>query len=900
MNNEISKPSIKWHKLELGEIFKKLNSGKEGLSDSQAKSFLEKFGANALPVTKLPSHFLIFLRQFKGPLIYVLLIASIIVFIMGNTIDGLVILAVLLINAIIGTIQEGKAQDKLAALKQITETEATVVRSGREKIIKDIGVVKGDIILLKAGDTIPTDSRLIEADSLIVDESSLTGESKSVSKNTEAILEENTTIAEQANMVFKGTYVLSGTARSIAVSTGIETVIGKIAVKLESLDSEVPLRKSIRLLSRAIIFAIFLIISILFLVGVSYGISQREMFAISVAIAVSAIPEGLPVVVTLILATGVWRMSNKNALVKRLQAVEALGQVQVIAVDKTGTITKNQMMASWLYSNGIFFEITGDGYEPEGTIKSEEGSLISPQDHPEILLSGRISSLTATASIAYSEENKEWKRISGDPTEVALLVFARKLGYSKIELESENPRISEIPFKTHLKYHATVNKTDGKNVFSIAGAPEAVLWHCESLWKDGKSKIMSKEDKRELGDALKKMSSQGLRVIALAVKFNSEAKVTPENMPKLTFVGFVGISDVIRDEVEDAVQQAKRAGIKVVMITGDYKDTAEAIAKKVGIFEAGDLILTGNDIEDLEIEELKDKLNNVTVFARVSPEHKLKIIEAYKARKEIIAMTGDGVNDALSLVAADLGVAMGKTGTEVAKRAADIILLDDNFGSIIFAVEEGRNIYRSIKKVILYLFSTGVGEILAISGAILVGFPIPLFASQIIWLNLVTDGFLVVALGMEPREKNLLEKRFKKPSKWFVDSTMLVRIFLVGFTMMFASLYLFKDYFELDLIKASTIALTVLAVTQWFNVWNVKSEKKSIFATKWLDNKYLAWSTLIVVLLHIMIIYFPPMQKIFHTTALSLYEWGIIIGVSLSVIVVEEIRKFIYRFFSKG
>ncbi len=871
-----------WHTKSISDIFKILQSNEHGLSKTEVVSRFQKYGPNKLPEAKVDGLAVIFLRQFQSPLIYILLVASMIVFVMGENVDGSIILAVLLFNAVIGTIQEGRAQNTLLALKKLVETKATVFREGKEFIISDSEVVPGDIIILQEGEKVPTDARIITATNLKIDEAAFTGESEPKHKIADIIDVANLPTADQKNMIFKGTHILSGSGKAIVVATGIETVIGKISKEIAVIDTEIPLKTNIRDLSRLIIIAVASISTLLFLLGIISGKSVKEMFTMVVSLSVSIIPEGLPIVMTLVLATGVWRMSKRNVLVKKLQAVEALGQARVIAVDKTGTLTKNEMVIQKVYVDGKMFEVGGVGYEPKGEIKLG-GNSIDPLNHPELIFVGKIATFCASARVIFSEEEKVW-RVAGDPTEAAMLVFAQKLGFHKDALERESPLIDEIPFDYKLKYHATIHKTDGQKLLTVVGAPEVIL---------NLSKI-SKEEKQKLESVVISMSQEGLRVIALTKTNNVSKVLSPENINSLTFVGFFGMKDALRPEVAGAMQKATSAGIRVVMITGDHKITAQVIAKEAGIYHDGDMILTGQDIDAFSEIELSEKLATTSVFARVTPEHKLRIIKAYKARGEIVAMTGDGVNDAPSLVAADLGVAMGKIGTEVAKEAADIVLLDDNFGNIISAVEEGRSIYKTIKKVILYLFSTSAGETLTITGALLLGYPLPILPGQIIWANVVTDGFLDVALAMEPKEKGLLRGNFERPKKYLVDKLMLQRMVFMAVPMMFGALFLFKGYFETDLAKALTMSFTVLVVFQWFNAWNCRSENKSIFQMNPFSNKFLVGATLIVISLQMFAIYNPLMQKLLHTVPLSLSEWLVIISIAASIIVVEEIRKFFY------
>lgn len=882
-----------WHSLSLEKTFNKLESSDRGLSLDVAKERLKHYGANSFPEEKPHSKLRLFLSQFQSPLIYILLTASAVVFALGETVDGSIILAVLLFNAIVGVIQEGKAQNTLLSLKKFVETNATVLRDCKEYIITDHEVVPGDILILQEGERIPADARIVISQSLKVDEASLTGESEPIYKNVETLERDNLPTAEQKNMVFRGTHVVAGHGRAVVVATGLSTVIGGIAKQISSIDTEIPLKANIRYLSRAIIATVAIINTTLFIVGVSMGHTAKEMFTTVVSLSVSIIPEGLPIVMTLVLATGVWRMSKRNALVKKLQAVEALGQARVIAVDKTGTITKNELVIRKVWTADKLFEVGGIGYEPKGGI-SFEGNIVNTADHDELLYLGKAAALVATARLSYAEETREW-RISGDPTEAAMLVFAEKAGFNKEDLLRESPLLSEIPFDYKLKYHATVHQVGESPLLTLAGAPEVVLALCGEIRRGGKNQSLSKREKEELEVTFARMSEEGLRVIAVAVRHDSPTQLKADSINSLSFVGFFGMQDTLRPEVSEAMRRAKEAGIRVVMITGDHKITARAIAKEAGIYQEGDTVLTGDEIASMYDAELADKLASTTVFARVTPEHKMQIINAYKKRGEIVAMTGDGVNDAPSLVAADLGVSMGKIGTEVAKEASDIVLLDDNFGSIISAIEEGRSIYKTIKKVILYLFSTSTGEVLVISVALFLGYPLPILAAQIIWLNFVTDGFLDVALAMEPKERGLLSGTFEHPKKYIVDSLMFQRMAVMAIPMMIGTLFLFSLYFATDIAKAWTISLTTLAVFQWFNAWNCRSENRSIFSMEWFSNKYLVGATLIVIVLQIAAVYTPTMQTILRTVPLTLSEWLMIITVAASIIVVEEVRKIFYR-----
>ncbi len=883
-----------WHRLSLSETEKKLRTNiREGLTSAQAQERLVSYGENKITEGAIDSLLVIFLRQFKSPLIFVLVAASVIVFFLGEFIDALVILFVLLFNAVVGVFQEGKAQNTLSALKQFVQTNATVLRDGKEMIIPDSDVVPGDILVLQEGEKIPADARVLESINLSVAEAALTGESHPVRKTTDAIIIENLPVSDQRNMVFKGTYVMVGNGRGIVVATGNSTVIGKISQSIALIDTEIPLKANVRYLSRLIVMVTGGIVGTLFLIGMVAGRSALEMFIVSVSLAVSIIPEGLPIVLTIVLASGVFRMAKRKAIVKRLQAVETLGQARVIAVDKTGTITKNEMVVKEVFIDGKRFGVSGVGYDPHGNIKLSD-AIIDPLAHPELIHAGKVAAFCANARTMFIESTRTFK-VSGDPTEAALLVFAQKMGFNKSALEHESPKISEIPFDYTTKYHATAHLKNGVQFITVVGAPEAVISFSHTIYKNGRPEPLTLAEKGELEKTISTMLEDGMRVIAFGTaELPRDSKLeTHDHVPSLTFGGMYGIQDGLREEVPEAIAQAQAAGIRVVLITGDHKITATALAKEAGIYKEGHDVLTGQDVEMMSDDVLSQRLDNVSVFARVTPDHKLRIIQAYKRRGEVIAMTGDGINDAPSLVAADLGVAMGKIGTDVAKEASDIILLDDNFSTIVAAIEEGRAIYKTIKKVILYLFSTSLGEVLTIAGALIIGLPLPILGAQILWLNLVTDGFLDVTLAMDPKEKGLLSGTFEHPKKYLVDALMVKRMFVMAIPMMVGSLFLFNEYYTHDIAKAMTITLTALAVFQWFNAWNCRSEDRSIFRMNPFSNMYLVGATLIVIGLQIMAVYAPFMHAILRTVPLSWYDWVLAIAVASSIIIAEEMRKLI-------
>lgn len=886
--------NTQYYEKDVSHVLAALESHEVGISADEVTARLEKYGRNALLEAREETYIEMFFSQFKSPLIYLLIAACVTVYLLGETVDAVIILIVLLFNSVVGTIQEGRAQRTLSALKHFTETKATVMRAGEEHVIPDTDLVPGDILVLREGDKIAADARIISGHTLQIDEAVLTGESEAVYKNEEAGTKKLGTITEASNLLFKGTHVVSGNGRAVIFATGAMTQIGKLAGAIAHMDTEIPLKRSIRHLSYGVVVFVFVLSLFLFGLGTAMGESPRVMFATVVSLAVSVIPEGLPVVLTLVLATGVWRMSKRKALVKKMQAVEALGQATVIAVDKTGTITKNELVVRRLYVAGTTYDIEGVGYATTGAIR-EGSEIIEPVNHPELMRAATIAAFCANADVVKEEGVDEW-RVLGDPTEAALGIFAEKAGIHKATLELESPQLAEIPFDYKTKYHATLHKNQDKNIMTVVGAPEEVLALAHTyISKEGHKEELTEAVREEILKQVNKFSEAGLRVIAFATVTTDKDTITTSDVHHAEFLGLFGLQDALRSEVQGAVRVAHEAGIRVAMITGDYPRTAMALAAEAGIYKKGDGVVTGKDIEDLEPSKLAKLLAKVSVFARVTPEHKMKIIEAYRLRGDVVAMTGDGVNDAPSLVAADLGIAMGVRGTEVAKEAADIVLMDDNFSTITAAIEEGRGIYITIKKVILYLFSTSLGEVGTIAGSIILGLHLPILPAQIIWLNFVTDGFLDVSLAMEPQEKDLLKR---KPIKrqFIIDRLMGSRMVLMASVMTVGALIVAVMYQDAEPVKRYTMVLTLLAVFQWFNAWNCRSATESLFSMNPFSNKFLIGATGIVIGLQLLAVYAPIVQRFLTTTPLTLQEWIFILGVAWTIVVAEEIRKFIYRY----
>ncbi|PIT92597.1 MAG: hypothetical protein COU08_01210 [Candidatus Harrisonbacteria bacterium CG10_big_fil_rev_8_21_14_0_10_42_17] len=883
--NEKKKDPTKWHTKEPEAIYQELKTRIEGLSKEEAEERKLRYGLNKLPETKGDGWITIFLGQFQSSLIYVLIAADVIVFWLEEYIDAFIILFVLLFNATLGTIQEGRAQNTLSALKHFVQTRASVIRSDKEMVIQDFEVVPGDIIILHEGEKIPADARIIEANNLKTEEATLTGESTPVRKEAAVMTQETNSVAEQRNMVFKGTSIAVGYGKAIVVATGLETAIGQISKSISEIKSEIPLQKSLTEFSRVVVGITIILIALIFVIGLNDGIPVKEMFITAVSISVAAVPEGLPLVLTVVLATGVWRMAKRKVLVKKLQAVEALGQAQVIAVDKTGTITKNELVIQKVILGDEEIEIKGIGYEPKPEISS---------DNPGIQLAGKIAAMCANAKIIFSEEKKTYQVI-GDPTEAAMIAFAAKMGINKDGMLERTPLINDWPFDYEKKYHRALFQEKDKKVMAITGAPEIILNISKQEWKKEGATPLTEERRKKLETIFIQLSEQGMRVIAFGYNEDVRESVVSDSLPPITFVGFYAMKDGLREGIREQVEEARKAGIKVVMITGDHKVAAQAIAREAGIYKEGSEMLTGDDLNNLSEKELKEKIGSVSIFARVTPDHKKKIIQVYKELGEVIAMTGDGVNDAPSLVAADLGIAMGKIGTEVTKEASDLVLMEDNFGDIIGAVEEGRGMRQGIKRTIIYLFSSNLGEIIVIAGALLLKNPLPLIAAQIIWMNVVTDTFFDISLALEPQGDELLDPKYAKPKKLF-DKLMLQRMLVIAPIMSLGTLYLFLQYVDTASIeKARTVALSGLVIFQWFNAWNCRSEDKSIFQLKFFGNKFLISTLFIVVILHSLALYTPFLNNILGTVPLTLNELAPIIALGTTVIIGEEIRKLIAR-----
>jgi Ca2+-transporting ATPase len=872
------------------DIFEDLNSSAEGLSTESVLMNRQKFGKNFVEDKKHKSRLKLFLSQFNNLFNYILVTAATIVFLLGDFVDFYVIVAVIFINAFIGFFQEGKAQKVFEVLQNSVKSEAVVFRNGERQKIIDEEVVAGDIVFLKDGDKVPADSRILEANNLKMDESSLTGETATVLKNTDNPKDNNAQVSDQENMVFKGTHVVSGLAKVVVVSVGSDTEIGKVAGRISELETELPIKKTIKNLSKLILMFVVLFSLITFIFGLGYGIQGEEIFSIVVALFISAIPESLPVILTLVLAAGFHRMGKKNVLVKKLQAVDALGQTNIVALDKTGTITRNQMKVEKIYADGKFFYVSGDGYEPRGKIIQGENNIDLYEEQTLQLLT-KIAVSTSIGDFSHNEKDDQWELNYGDPTEVALLVLGEKIGVNKDELLKKYPIEREIPFDMHYKHHSTINTVGEERFLYVAGAPEVVLDSTSHVLINGEEIELDTNQLEKIMCDLGTVTKEGYRTLCMAYQKNPDKNLDPNDLSSLVFVGFVGINDTIRNTVESSIADLENAGMKAVMITGDHRETAIGIAKKVGIFKKGDIALTGKEMRSMNDVELGHEIENVSVFARVTPEQKLKIISLYKNKGLSVAMTGDGVNDVLSLVKADIGVSMGYGATDVAKEASDIILLDNNFGSLATGVLEGRNIYINIKKTVEYLLSTNIAELFVVMISVIAGLPVALTAVQILWLNLVTDSFLAAGFAFEPIDKKLSTIKKWKPSKYLVDRNSIFKILYLAIVMTLISLVFFVGNLDKGIVYAHTMVLSTLTVLQIFNVLAIKADNKSIFKVSMFNNKYLLGGIFISAFMFLFAMYNPFLQGILEIQPINSIDWLYVLGFGLVLIVVEELRK---------
>lgn len=878
---------LKFHQMNQEEVEKTLHTNiTTGLTRKDVHKKREKFGWNELSEGERQSAILLFFSQFKDFMVLVLLAATLISGLLGEYLDAVAIMVIVLINGFLGFIQENKAEKSLQALKNLSAPQVTVLRDGDWQKINSKEVVPGDIIRITSGDRVGADMRIVAANNLEIEESALTGESIPAPKFTKPITETNPPLGDLANMAFKGTLVTRGNGVGIVTATGMATVMGSIAGMIQTADSVMtPLQRRLDQLGKILITVALVLTLLVVMTGIIHGHDVYTMFLAGVSLAVAAIPEGLPAIVTIALSLGVQRMIRKNALVRKLPAVETLGCASVICSDKTGTMTQNKMTVTKIWSGGKSWDVTGTGYVLKGDFFEHDHKVDVLQEKTlqQLLTFGALCN-NAAVSVTGNEV-----QLDGDPTEGALLIAALKAGYKKDALLKEFSIEKEYPFDSDRKMMSVLVKDGSGRRFIVSkGAPDVLVKKCQMALWNGEQRPINETMQKEVDEAVEGLAAQALRTIAIGCKELHAAKMpetAQEAESRLTFIGLFGMIDPPRPEVKTAVEECRQAGIKTIMITGDHVITARAIARQLGILETGkgsEKVMDGQMLNDMSVPELEAVVEDVAVFARVSPEHKLKIVKALQNRGHVVAMTGDGVNDAPAIKAADIGIAMGITGTDVSKEASSLILLDDNFATIKAAIKEGRNIYENIRKFIRYLLASNVGEILVMLFAMLLYLPLPLVPIQILWVNLVTDGLPAMALGLDQPEENVMQRKPRHPKEgvfarklgWKIIS----RGFLIGVVTLMAFIIVYRRD-PADLAYAQTIAFATLVLAQLIHVFDCRSEI-SVFSRNPFENKYLVWAVISSALLTVAVIYVPVLQPIFHTVPILPADWLLVLGLS--------------------
>ncbi|QHQ58749.1 calcium-translocating P-type ATPase, SERCA-type [Bacillus velezensis] len=874
---------MKFHEMGQTDLLKATNTSiKQGLTEKEVKKRLEKHGPNELQEGKRTPAIAVFFAQFKDFMVLVLLAATLISGFLGEYVDAVAIMAIVFVNGVLGFFQERRAEKSLHALKELSTPYVSALRDGSWKKIQSKELVPGDIMKFSSGDRIGADVRIVEAKSLEIEESALTGESIPVVKQADKLRKPDVSLGDISNMAFMGTIVTRGSGVGVVVGTGMNTAMGKIADMLESAGSlSTPLQRRLEELGKILIIVALLLTVLVVAVGVLQGHELYSMFLAGVSLAVAAIPEGLPAIVTVALSIGVQRMIKQKSIVRKLPAVETLGCASVICSDKTGTLTQNKMTVTHMWSGGKTFKVSGIGYEPEGVFTRDEREIKLKDEKilEQMLVFGALCN---TSEIALKDGHYV---LDGDPTEGALLTAARKGGYSNDWLSGQYRVVAEFPFDSVRKMMTVIVEDKEKKQFVITkGAPDVLIDRSSHLMYDARSAPFSGEKKAETEAVLKELASQALRTIAIAYKpLKPGEKPTMEQAEKnLTMLGLSGMIDPPRPEVRQAIKECREAGIKTVMITGDHVETAKAIAKDLRLLPKKGRVMDGKALNELTEKELIETVDDVYVFARVSPEHKLKIVKAFQENGHVVAMTGDGVNDAPAIKQADIGVAMGVTGTDVAKEASSLILVDDNFATIKSAIKEGRNIYENIRKFVRYLLASNVGEILVMLFAMLLALPLPLVPIQILWVNLVTDGLPAMALGMDQPEGDLMRRKPRHPKEgvfarklgWKVVS----RGFLIGAATILAFIIVYHRNPE-NLPYAQTVAFATLVLAQLIHVFDCRSET-SVFSRNPFENIYLLGAIISSIFLMVIVIYYPPLQPIFKTVPITPGDWMLIIGMS--------------------
>ncbi len=864
-----------------------------GLSAAEVSLLRARYGWNELAKSASEPLWKKFLAQFNDVLIWLLIVAAVISAGMGQWTDATAIVTIVLLNAILGFYQEGKAEASLAALQSLAAPKAKVVRDSQLLSIAARDLVPGDLIEIAAGDRVPADVRLLTTFVMRIEEAALTGESLPVEKDTSLVLPEATPLADRRNMAYSSTVLTNGHGRGVVVATGMDTEIGRIAGLFQKLEREpTPLQLQLAKIGRSLVMLCLFLVGVIFLLGVLHGKSWLDALLSSISLAVAAVPEGLPAVVTTALALGLQRMAKRHALVRKLPSVETLGCVSVICSDKTGTLTYNQMTVRDLRVGRVEYHVSGSGYGPEGDITrvlADALPLDTPSDQ-DLQMALRVAAYCNHAQVQFSEKDDQWIVI-GDPTEGALVVLATKGGLNT--LETKPTIVHEHPFDSDRKLMSVLCQNDsGQRVQYTKGALTEVLKNCVSEQWDNRVIGLSDERRRVISAANDAMASRALRVLALAYRNDTGREATIEEKG-LTFVGLVGMLDPPRAEVKQAVERCREAGIRPVMITGDHPATARAIARELGIAVEADRVVTGQELNEMSDDDLATAIEGIAVYARVAPEHKLRVVRALKSRGEIVAMTGDGVNDAPAVKAADIGIAMGITGTDVTREAAAMVLMDDNFASIVNAVEEGRAVYDNIRKFLIYLLSCNAGELMLMLVASLLGWPIPLLPVQLLWINLVTDGLPALALAMEPPEPGLMQRRPRPETEPMLSRSVTLTVLGQGLLLAFVGLAAFWLSYdqESDLAQARTVTFCVLVFAELFRALAARSQRWTFWQLGVTTNWYIFAAVVVSILLQVGVISFPLTRSIFHVTSPTLAEWGLLLGLALVPVTIIELVK---------
>jgi len=890
-----------WH-LESGEAARDLASdGQAGLSPEEARSRLGRLGPNRIEEAKGPRPWRMFLGQFADFMIWVLIGAALVSGFLQEWVDAAAIIAIVILNAILGFLQEFRAEKSLQALRRMAAPFSRVVRGGARSSVPSVEIVPGDVIELEAGDRIPADARLVwHTPNFAVLEAALTGESAAVLKTQRALNEAEVSLADRANMLYMGTSVVGGKARALVVETGMATELGRIAGLIQSIPGEsTPLQKRLEQFGKWIIYACFVLVGLVFGVSLLRGGRVIDIFLTSVSLAVAAIPEGLPAVVTIALALGVQRMVRRHVIIRKLPAVETLGCATVICSDKTGTLTRNEMTVRAVFTIGAAFEVTGAGYEPAGGFE-RDGRAVDPGKEPDLLAVLRGGVLCNGAALV-REGGKT--SIVGDPTEAALLTCAAKAGLDKSVLEAAEPFLEEIPFDSERKRMTILRGggPDGGFTAYVKGAPDVLLPLCDRVQENGAVRSLTDADTAGILEANDRLAGRALRVLAVSFRtFVSEPDPRAADAVEsgLVFAGLAAMIDPPREEVKEAIAKCRASGIRTVMITGDHKNTAVAIARELGFYESDSAALTGEELDRLDEAAFEAWVPHVPVYARVSPEHKLRVVRAWRRRGDIVAMTGDGVNDAPAVKEADIGVAMGLTGTDVTKEVSDMVITDDNFSSIVAAVEEGRGIYENIKKFIHYLLSCNSGEILVMFVSALLGWPAPLLPIQLLWVNVVTDGLPALALGMDPVDRDIMSRPPRRTDEPILTPGRAVLILAQGVFIGACSLLAFAFVLFVEhesLARARTAALIALTCSELFHALNCRNQRISLFSLGLFTNGKLLLANAASLALQFAIIYIPFTQRVFKVEALGALDIAVLVAISAAPLAAMEMAKAVHR-----